>query len=54
VLRLLAAGSSNREIAEQLLLAVGTVKKHTSNIYGKLGVHSRTMSVARARELDLL
>jgi LuxR family maltose regulon positive regulatory protein len=54
VLRLLAAGLSNREIAEQLYLAVGTVKKYTSNIYGKLGVHSRTQAVARARELGLL
>jgi LuxR family maltose regulon positive regulatory protein len=54
VLRLLAAGLSNREIAEQLFLAVGTVKKYTSNIYGKLGVHSRTMAAAKARELNLL
>ena len=54
VLRLLAAGLSNREIAEQLFLAVGTVKKYTSNIYGKLGVHSRTMAAAKVRELDLL
>jgi len=54
VLRLLAAGLSNREIGEQLFLAVGTVKKYTSNIYGKLGVHKRTLAVARARELGLL
>jgi LuxR family maltose regulon positive regulatory protein len=54
VLRLLAAGLSNREIAEQLFLAVGTVKKYTSNIYGKLSVHSRTQAAARARELNLL
>ena len=54
VLRLLAAGLSNREIAAQLFLAVGTVKKHTSNIYGKLNVHKRTQAVARARELGLV
>jgi LuxR family maltose regulon positive regulatory protein len=54
VLRLTAAGLSNREIGEQLFLAVGTVKKYTSTIYGKLGVHSRTQAVARARDLGLL
>jgi LuxR family maltose regulon positive regulatory protein len=54
VLRLLAAGLSNREIAEQLFLSIGTVKKYTSNIYGKLGVHNRTMAAAKARELHLL
>jgi LuxR family maltose regulon positive regulatory protein len=54
VLRLLAIGLSNREIAEQLFLAVGTVKKYTSNIYGKLSVHSRTQAAAKARQLGLL
>ena len=54
VLRLVAAGKSNQEIAAELVLAVGTVKAHTSNIYGKLGVRSRTQAVARARELNLL
>lgn len=54
VLRLLAAGLSNRAAAEQLFLAVGTVKKYTNNIYGKLGVGSRTQAVARARELGLI
>jgi len=54
VLRLLAAGLSNREIAAELFLAVGTVKKHTSNIYGKLNVHKRTQAVARAKELGLV
>jgi LuxR family maltose regulon positive regulatory protein len=54
VLRLLAAGLSNREIAAELFLAVGTVKKHTSNIYGKLNVSKRTQAVVRARELSLL
>jgi len=54
VLRLLAAGLSNREIAADLFLAVGTVKKYTSNIYGKLNVRKRTQAVARARELGLV
>jgi len=54
VLRLLAAGLSNREIAAELFLAVGTVKKYTSNIYGKLNVHTCTQAVARARELGLV
>jgi LuxR family maltose regulon positive regulatory protein len=54
VLGLIAAGLSNREIAQELYIAVGTVKRHTNHIYGKLGVHSRTQAVARARELGLL
>ena len=54
VLRLLAAGLSNQEIAQELFLAVGTVKKYSSNIYGKLGVRNRTRATARARELELL
>lgn len=54
VLRLLAAGHSNSEIAAILVLALGTVKKHLNNIYGKLGVSSRTQAVARARELGFL
>ncbi len=54
VLRLLAAGKSNQEIADALILALGTVKKHLNNIFGKLGVESRTQCVARARVLNLL
>jgi predicted ATPase/DNA-binding CsgD family transcriptional regulator len=54
VLRLLAAGRSNREIAETLIVAVGTVKAHASNIYGKLGVANRVQAVTRAVELDLV
>lgn len=40
--------------AESLIISVGTVKKHVNNILGKLGVHSRTQAIARARDLDLL
>jgi LuxR family maltose regulon positive regulatory protein len=54
VLHLIAAGSSNQQIAEELVLTVGTVKWHLSNIYSKLGVNSRTQAVAQARELRLL
>jgi LuxR family maltose regulon positive regulatory protein len=54
VLQLIAAGLTNREIAEQLVVSPETVKKHSGSIYGKLGVRSRTEAVARARDLDLL
>ena len=54
VLRLVAAGRSNREIGEELCLAIGTVKKHVYNIYGKLDTKRRTEAVTRARELGLI
>jgi LuxR family maltose regulon positive regulatory protein len=54
VLRLVADGRSNREIADQLFVTVGTVKKHLNNVYGKLGVGRRTEAVAQAREVGLL
>jgi LuxR family maltose regulon positive regulatory protein len=54
VLKLLAEGHSDKQIAETLVIARETVHKHLKNIYGKLGVHSRTEAIARARELDLL
>jgi LuxR family maltose regulon positive regulatory protein len=54
VLALLAAGLTNREIGEQLVISPQTVKKHAGNIYGKLGAGNRTEAVARARELNLL
>jgi LuxR family maltose regulon positive regulatory protein len=54
ILRRIAAGYSNQEIAQDLVIAVSTVKKHVNNIYGKLGVGSRTRAVAMARELELL
>jgi LuxR family maltose regulon positive regulatory protein len=54
VLALIAAGDSNQAIADKLVITVRTVKKHTSNIYGKLGASSRIQAVALARELGLL
>jgi LuxR family maltose regulon positive regulatory protein len=54
VLTLLASGCSNQEIAGKLVITLHAVKKHTGNIYGKLGVNSRTQAIARARELQLL
>jgi LuxR family maltose regulon positive regulatory protein len=54
VLQLLAGGSSNKEVARQLFISLPTVKWHTSNIYGKLGVRNRTQAAARARSLGLL
>jgi LuxR family maltose regulon positive regulatory protein len=54
VLRLLAQGRSNREVASQLVIAVSTVKSHVNSIYSKLRVESRTQAIARARALNLL
>lgn len=54
ILRLLAAGLSNRQISERLFLALSTVKGHNRNIYAKLQVQRRTEAIARARELGLL
>ncbi|MFJ7619502.1 LuxR C-terminal-related transcriptional regulator [Rhodococcus erythropolis] len=51
VLKLVAAGRSNREIGKELFLSETTVKSHLVHIFGKLGVKSRTSAVARAREL---
>jgi LuxR family maltose regulon positive regulatory protein len=52
VLRLLASGASNQEIADELSIALSTARKHVSNILGKLGVHNRTQAVSRARDSD--
>ncbi|MCI0714444.1 MAG: LuxR C-terminal-related transcriptional regulator [Chloroflexi bacterium] len=54
VLELVANGLSNQEIAAQLVVSVGTVKKHLNNIFGKLNVSNRTQAAARARDLSLL
>jgi DNA-binding NarL/FixJ family response regulator len=54
VLRHLAQGRSNKEIAAALDLVEGTVKNHMSNILGKLGVLDRTQAALRARDLGLI
>jgi len=54
VLELLADGHTNREIAQRLFIAQGTVKAHVASVYRKLEVHSRAEAVSRARDLDLL
>ena len=54
VLSLIAEGLSNREIANQLFLSLGTVKVHTRNIYGKLCVNNRTHAVTKATSIGIL
>jgi LuxR family maltose regulon positive regulatory protein len=54
VLQHIAEGLTNREIASRLYLSLNTIKVHTRNIYGKLGVNNRTQAVAEARSLALL
>lgn len=53
VLHLVTLGLKNEEIAEQLIVSLGTVKTHLNNIYGKLGVRNRVEAATRARELSL-
>src|SRR5262249_28834787 len=54
VLRLVAAGLSNSEIAEGMVVALSTVKWHLKNIYAMLNVHNRAQAIKRAREMQLL
>lgn len=54
ILRLIAAGMRNQEIADQLFISLYTVKRHIANAYGKMAVSTRTEAVARANELKLL
>lgn len=54
VLKLVAAGHSNRDIAEQLYISTNTVKSHISNLFSKLGARRRTLAVKKARSLKIL
>jgi LuxR family maltose regulon positive regulatory protein len=54
VLRLVAAGRSNREVADELIIAIGTVKAHLNSIFGKLGATSRTQAIVTAHDLHLI
>src|SRR5438128_1892216 len=54
ILRLIAEGLSNGEIAEKLILSLGTVKWYNTQIFDKLGVKNRTQAIARIREWHLL
>jgi LuxR family maltose regulon positive regulatory protein len=54
ILRLIAAGMRNQEIADHLFISLHTVKRHIANAYGKLGVTHRTEAVARVNELKVL
>ena len=53
VLRLVAVGLSNPEVADALYISVNTVKTHLQRIYGKLGTSSRTAAATKAQELSL-
>ena len=54
VLELMALGRTNREIAEEFVISVGTVKNHVEHIIAKLGVSDRTQAVVRALELGMI
>lgn len=54
VLKLIANGLTNQEIASKLFLSLNTIKVHTRNIYQKLGVNSRTQAIAEAREKNII
>ncbi|MCP5101100.1 MAG: response regulator transcription factor [Chloroflexi bacterium] len=54
ILKLVATGASNREIANTLFIAEGTVKNHVTNILGKLEVRDRTQAALKARDLGLI
>jgi LuxR family maltose regulon positive regulatory protein len=54
ILRLIAAGLRNQEIADHLSISAATVKRHIANAYGKLGAAHRTEALVRAKELKLL
>jgi ATP/maltotriose-dependent transcriptional regulator MalT len=53
-LRLLAEGLSNKQMARRLNVSENTIKTHLANVYGKLGVNSRTQAIAQAVKFNLL
>ena len=53
VLKLIESGSTNQDIANRLVISIPTVKRHISNLYGKLGAKNRTQAVSLGRELGL-
>ena len=54
LLHLMAAGLSTQEIADRLIITIGTVKSHANHIFGKLGVQGRVKAINRARALGLI
>ena len=54
VLRLLGTDLDGPDIARELVVSLNTLRTHTKNVYGKLGVNTRRAAVRRAQELDLL
>jgi LuxR family maltose regulon positive regulatory protein len=54
VLRLIAAGYVNQDIAENLVVAISTVKTHVNHLFAKLGVRTRAQAIVRGQELGLL
>ena len=54
ILKLMALGMSNKEIAQNLSISLNTVKFHSKNIYSKLGVNDRYKAVQKAKELNII
>jgi DNA-binding NarL/FixJ family response regulator len=54
VLRMIAAGRSNREIAEELVLSVRTVERHIANLYAKAGLHTKAQAASYAHQNHLI
>jgi LuxR family maltose regulon positive regulatory protein len=54
VLQALAQGASNQQIAQELVIAIDTVKRHVSHIFSKLGVNNRVQAIKQAQSLGIL